>query len=86
MATAYVFPGQGSQFVGMGAALAAVRPVVKGYFQRADEVLGFSLSQLCWHGPEAELNDTLNTQPAIFTHSLAVFHMVQLSNEVEPPA
>ncbi|MCS7088369.1 MAG: ACP S-malonyltransferase [Thermoflexales bacterium] len=86
MTTAYVFPGQGSQFVGMGAPMAAVRPVFKSYFQRADAVLGFSLSTLCWHGPEDALNDTLNTQPAIFTHSLAAFHTVMLSNELEPPA
>ncbi|MCS6773515.1 MAG: ACP S-malonyltransferase [Anaerolineae bacterium] len=86
MPTAYVFPGQGSQFVGMGAALAALRPVMKGYFQRADAVLGFSLSALCWQGPEEALSDTLNTQPAIFTHSVAAYHMVEMSGEVEPPA
>jgi [acyl-carrier-protein] S-malonyltransferase len=86
MTTAYVFPGQGSQFVGMGAELAALRPVVKGFFLRADAALGFSLSQICWAGPEGELGDTVNTQPAIFTHSVAVYEMVKMSGEIETPA
>ena len=86
MTTAYVFPGQGSQFVGMGAELAALRPVVKGYFQRADEALGIALSQICWAGPEVELGDTVNTQPAIFTHSVAMYEMVKMSGEIEAPA
>lgn len=86
MTTAYVFPGQGSQFVGMGAELAALRPVVKGFFLRADAALGFALSQICWSGPEAELGDTVNTQPAIFTHSIAVYEMVKMSGEIEAPA
>lgn len=86
MATAYVFPGQGSQFVGMGAELARVRPIFRGTFDRADAALGFSLSHLCWEGPEAELADTLNTQPALFTHSLAAFYMAELSGELEAPA
>jgi len=85
MATAYVFPGQGSQFVGMGAELARVRPIFRGTFDRADAVLGFPLSRLCWDGPEAELADTLNTQPALFTHSLAAFYMAELSGELEAP-
>lgn len=86
MTTAYVFPGQGSQFVGMGFEQAQVRPVMNGIFKRADQALGFPLSQLCWAGPEAELNDTLNTQPAIFTHSVAAAAMVELSGEIDPPA
>lgn len=86
MATAYVFPGQGSQFVGMGAELARLRPIVKGTFKRADRALDFTLSQLCFEGPETELGDTINTQPAIFTHSLAAYYMVELSGEIEAPA
>lgn len=86
MTTAYVFPGQGSQFVGMGLEQAQHRPIVKGIFARADAALGFPLSHLCWHGPEAELGDTINTQPAIFAHSVAVYEMVRLSGEVEAPA
>lgn len=85
MTTAYVFPGQGSQFVGMGLEQAQHRPIVKGVFARADAALGFPLSRLCWHGPEAELSDTINTQPAIFTHSIAMYEMVRLSGEIESP-
>ncbi len=61
------------------------RPIVKGIFARADAVLGFPLSNLCWHGPESELGDTINTQPAIFTHSVAAFEMVRMSGEIEAP-
>ncbi|HEY3290631.1 MAG TPA: ACP S-malonyltransferase [Anaerolineae bacterium] len=86
MATAYVFPGQGSQFVGMGAELSRLRPVARGIFERADTALGFGLTQLCCEGPEAELNDTINTQPAIYTHSIAAWETIQLSGELEPPA
>ena len=86
MSTAYVFPGQGSQYVGMGSDLTRLRPVARGVFNRADTTLGFNLSGLCFEGPEAELNDTLNTQPAIFTHSIAALETITLSGEVEAPA
>jgi [acyl-carrier-protein] S-malonyltransferase len=86
MSVAYVFPGQGSQFVGMGLEQAQHRPIFRGVFLRADEVLGFALSQQCWHGPEDALNDTLNTQPAIFAHSMAAYEMVRLSGELDAPA
>ena len=69
--TAFVFPGQGSQAVGMGRDLAAAYPAARETFDEADAVLGFAFSRLMWEGPEAELNDTLNTQPALFVHSLA---------------
>lgn len=71
--TAFVFPGQGSQTVGMGKELAAHHPVARQIFDEADAVLGFALSRLMWEGPEAELNDTINTQPALFVHSLAAW-------------
>lgn len=86
MTTAYVFPGQGSQFVGMGSDLARLRPIARSFFERADAALGFALSRLCFEGPESELNDTLNTQPAIFTHSMAAHAAVEMSGEVEAPS
>lgn len=69
--TAFVFPGQGSQFVGMGQALAQSSAAARAVFEEADDILGFKLSQLCWEGPEDALNDTLNTQPALLTVSIA---------------
>jgi len=69
---AFVFPGQGSQFVGMGQALSEQSEAARHIFQQADEALGFSLSGLCFNGPEEELKLTANTQPAILTASVAV--------------
>ena len=86
MSSAYLFPGQGSQFVGMGMQFMPLRPIFRGTFDRANEVLGFDLKSLCLMGPEAELNDTLNTQPAIFTHGLAAFYMAEMSGELAAPA
>lgn len=73
--TVFVFPGQGSQSVGMGKALAEGFPLAQQIFAQADEILNFPLSRLMWEGPESELNDTLNTQPALFVHSLAVYQV-----------
>lgn len=71
--TAFIFPGQGSQVVGMGKDLAASYPVVKKTFDEADAVLGFPLSKLMMEGAADELNDTVNTQPALFLHSFVSF-------------
>lgn len=71
MTIAWLFPGQGSQTVGMGKALYESSPAAKAIFDRADEALGFSLSKLCFEGPEAELTLTENTQPALVTTSIA---------------
>ncbi|MGB7875181.1 MAG: ACP S-malonyltransferase [Anaerolineales bacterium] len=69
--TAFVFPGQGSQVVGMGRELANKYPQAKATFEEADDILGFPLSRIMWEGPEDDLNDTVNTQPALYVHSIA---------------
>lgn len=73
MKTALLFPGQGSQRVGMGRDLAIKFDVAKRTYEEADDVLGFPLSKLCFDGPEDELTLTKHTQPAILTTSIAVF-------------
>lgn len=70
---AFLFPGQGSQFVGMGKSIAEYDERAAQLFARADEVLGYALSRLCFEGPEEELRLTANTQPAILTTSMAVY-------------
>ena len=69
----------------MGMQFMSIRPVFRGAFDRANEALGIDLKSLCLMGPDAELNDTLNTQPAIFTHSAAAFYMAEMSGELEVP-
>jgi [acyl-carrier-protein] S-malonyltransferase len=71
MKTSFVFPGQGSQFVGMGRDIYISSPAARAIFDEADQVLGFSLSDLCFNGPAEQLNDTQYSQPAIFTVSIA---------------
>ncbi|MEZ5362142.1 MAG: ACP S-malonyltransferase [Bryobacterales bacterium] len=75
--TALLFPGQGSQRVGMGLDLAETFPSARAIFDQADETLGFSLSKLCFEGPEEDLKLTENTQPAILTCSMAVLAVMR---------
>ena len=81
---AYVFPGQGSQSVGMGKEFCAQFPVAKQVFAEADDALGFSLSRLCFEGPEADLKLTENTQPAILTVSIAALRVLQAETSIRP--
>ena len=70
---AYVFPGQGSQYVGMGKDLFEQHPPSRALMEQADRLLGFSLTGICFAGPDDELRQTKNAQPAIFLHSVALF-------------
>ena len=74
---AFVFPGQGAQYAGMGAELARAYPEARTVFERADAILGMSLSALCWEGPDERLKETEVTQPAILTTSIAALAILQ---------
>ena len=77
MTAAFVFPGQGSQAVGMGASLADAFPVAREVFQEVDEALGQNLSRLMRQGPAEELTLTANTQPALMAHSMAALRVLE---------
>jgi [acyl-carrier-protein] S-malonyltransferase len=84
---AFVFPGQGSQKVGMGRVWAEASAAARTAFEEADEALGFPLSRLCWEGPEEELNLTANTQPALVAAAIAVHRALgELAPELRPVA
>jgi [acyl-carrier-protein] S-malonyltransferase len=76
MKTAFLFPGQGSQYAGMGKSLADNFPTARSAFEQADDALGFSISRLCFEGPEDQLKLTENTQPALLTASIAAFRVL----------
>ena len=84
--TAFVFPGQGSQAIAMGKELADTYPVAKETFEEANSILGFPLSQLMWNGPAEELNETINTQPALYVHSVAAWRTFAIQDRDFKPA
>jgi len=81
---AYIFPGQGSQYVGMGKDLFDNFTAAREVFQAADDALGFSLSEMCFSGNEADLQLTANTQPAILTTSVAAYRAMESEGFVKP--
>lgn len=85
--TSYIFPGQGSQTVGMGLDLYESSPAARQVFKQADKSLGFALSQIIFHGPVEALQDTINSQPAIMTVSIAAWRAWQeaVGGDLPPP-
>ncbi len=77
ISSAFIFPGQGSQYPGMGKELAENFKIARETFEEADDTLGFSLSTLCFEGPEEQLKLTANTQPAILAASVAALRVIQ---------
>ena len=84
MKTAFLFPGQGAQFVGMGADVARSYNTASEIFYKANNILGFDLARLCFEGPAEQLNSTVISQPAIFTTSAAILAVLQQKFEIAP--
>jgi [acyl-carrier-protein] S-malonyltransferase len=83
--TSFVFPGQGSQYVGMGQALAEASPAAAAVFAAADEALGEAISRLCFAGPAEQLDLTVNAQPAILATSIAYLRAFEEAAEADVP-
>ena len=83
MKIAFVFPGQGSQFIGMGRDFYDHVPAAKQLFEEANEVLGYDLQSICFNGPDESLKLTENTQPALLVHSTMALKMLR-ENGINP--
>ena len=83
--TAWIFPGQGAQTVGMGRDVYEQSLAARAVFDQADDVLGFALGRLCFEGPVAELTQTENAQPALLTTSIALLHAATQCADLQPP-
>lgn len=87
MKTAFLFPGQGAQAVGMGVEIVRAFPAAAQVFEKANEILGFDLSEICFAGPAEQLNSTTISQPAIFTTSAAILEVLKTESAIDtmPP-
>ncbi len=83
MKTAFLFPGQGAQFVGMGKDLYESFPLAKDIFDKANQVLGFDITKICFEGPAEKLNTTIMSQPAIFTISAAILEILKANDKTK---
>ena len=86
MKTAFIFPGQGAQAVGMGKDIDQAYPVAAEIYKRADKVVGYALSELCFEGPQEQLNATTISQPAIFVTSAAILEVLRTQGAGKIPA
>jgi [acyl-carrier-protein] S-malonyltransferase len=84
MKTAFIFPGQGAQFVGMGRDFAGQLPAAKAIFDKANKIVGFDLAKVCFEGPAEQLNTTTMSQPAIFTVSAAILEVIRNAVSLKP--
>lgn len=84
--TAFIFPGQGSQKIGMGKELTDSFPVAKQIFEEADQILSYPITSITWNGPEETLSETIHTQPALLVHSIAVLEVFLTLNPGFQPA
>src|SRR3972149_12159401 len=82
--TAFIFPGQGSQAIGMGKSLYEAYPIAVEVFKEAGDILGIDMASLCFNGPEAELNRTENTQPAILTARVGALRVLNGEYKIIP--
>jgi [acyl-carrier-protein] S-malonyltransferase len=83
MKTAFLFPGQGAQFIGMGKDVADAFPAAKAIFDKANQILGFDIAKICFDGPAETLNTTTMSQPAIFTVSASLLEIFRASDKTK---